>query len=117
MEYIKSGDYYIPVLAVEQTYRPIGHWGRLYRSYLQENHPIRFSSLILSGTLWDHLADVDAQARTRLARIIAQFKSAEGITENLKARDPMAWVAAMNSIRSRAEEIVLHELIYTEETI
>ena len=75
-------------------------------------HPARYNDLILSGKLWTYLADLNEQVQNRLDYIIAQMKEAEGITEELKARDQMAWVRAMNSIRNRAEEIIRSEMIY-----
>ena len=84
----------------------------MYKAYLELYHPVRYNDLILPGKLWTYLADLNEQAQNRLNCILAQMKEAEGITEELKARDQMAWVRAMNSIRNRAEEIVRHELIY-----
>ena len=112
IEYIRCGDYYIPNLKLPEEDRPIGKWGRMHREYLKEHHPIRYSNLILAGSLWTYLADLNQQAHERLATIISQMKGAEGITEDLKANNQMAWVQRMNSIRARAEEIVREELIY-----
>ena len=81
---------------------------------LEQEHPVLFNSLVLSGKLWTYLADLNEQAQERLFLIVEQMTVAEGVTEDLKASDPLAWVGAMNSIRNRAEEIVLHELIYGE---
>ena len=111
--YEHIGDYYIPVLTLSsEEQRPIGKWGRMHRDYLKEHCPILFNDLVLSGQLWTYLADLNEQAQNRLHCIIVQMKEGEGITEELKAQDQMAWVRAMNSIRNRAEEIVRHELIY-----
>lgn len=115
IRYIQVGDYYIPDFALPQPSKPIGKWGRLYRDFLKDHHPIRYNALILSGQLWDLLAQVNEQAQDRLDRTIAQMAAAESITEDLKAADPMAWVGAMNNIRSRAEELLLRELIGEEE--
>ena len=112
LNYIRCGDYYIPDIRLLEENRPIGRWGRMHREYLKEHRPIRFNDLVLSGQLWTYLADLNEQAQNRLDCIIAQMKKTEGITEELKARDQLAWVGAMNSIRNRAEEIVRHELIY-----
>ena len=106
--YTLVGDYYIPDLQLPEESRPIGIWGRMHKAY----HPARYNDLILSGKLWTYLADLNERAQNRLDCIIAQMKKTEGITEELKARDQLAWVGAMNSIRNRAEEIVRHELIY-----
>ena len=114
MQYIRVGDYFIPDLELPQEPRPMGRWGRMRREYLREHKPIQYNCLLLSGKLWTYLADLNDQAQDRLDRIIEQMKTAEGITEDLKANDPMAWVGAMNNIRNRAEEIILQELIYGE---
>lgn len=112
---IRSGDYFIPDLKLPEQTRPIGKWGRMHREYLREHHPIQYTNLVLSCKLWTYLADLNEQAQERLERIIRQMKEAEGVTEALKAADPMAWVQRMNSIRNRAEEIILREMIYGEE--
>ena len=114
LEYIRSGDYFIPNLTLPEETRPIGRWGRMHRDYLREHKPIQYNCLLLSGKLWTYLADLNEQAQDRLERIIDQMKAAGGITEALKASDSMAWVGAMNSIRNRAEEIILREMIYGE---
>ena len=112
------GDYYIPVLALSsEEQRPIGKWGRMHREYLREHRPILFNDLILSGQLWTYLADLNEQAQERLTLIVDQIKKDEGVTEDLKAADQMAWVGAMNSIRNRAEEIILREMIYGEDAV
>ena len=115
MQYIRVGDYFIPDLELPQESRPIGRWGRMRREYLKEHKPIQYNCLLLSGKLWTYLADLNEQAQDRLERIIEQMKTDEGISEALKASDPMAWVGAMNNIRNRAEEIILQELIYGED--
>lgn len=112
LTYIRCGDYYIPDIRLPEENRPIGRWGRMHRGYIKENNLIRFNDLCLSGDLWTYLADLNEQAQSRLELIIEQMKAAEGVTENMKATDQMAWVGAMNSIRNRAEEIVTNELIY-----
>ena len=112
IQYIRVGDYYIPDLTLPEESRPIGRWGRMHREYLKEHKPIQYNCLLLSGKLWTYLADLNEQAQDRLERIIDQMKTAEGVTEELKAADPMAWVGAMNNIRNRAEEIVREELIF-----
>ena len=112
LNYIRCGDYYIPDLKLSEEKRPIGKWGRLHRDYLKEHRPILYSELILSGKLWTHLADLNQQAQERMETIIDQMKAAEGVTEELKSSDQMAWVQRMNSIRSRAEAILREEMIY-----
>jgi len=110
--YVNCGDYYIPGLALPEEKRPIWKWGRMLREYLKGKHPITYTNLILSGKLWTYLADLNEQAQLRLDTLVFQIKDAEGITETLKANDPLAWVQRMNSIRARAEEILREEMIY-----
>ena len=112
IDYILVGDYYIPDLKLPEENRPIGRYGRLHREYLKEEHPARYSSLILTGKLWTYLADLNEQAEERLDLIIEQMKAAEGVTEELKAQNQLEWVGRMNNIRNRAEEIIKSELIY-----
>ena len=112
IDYILVGDYYIPDLKLPEENRPIGRYGRLHRDYLKQEHPARFSSLILTGKLWTYLADLNEQAEKRRDLIIEQMKAAEGVTEELKARNQLEWVGRMNNIRNRAEEIINSELIY-----
>lgn len=116
-EYTLLGDYYISNIALPEENRPIGRWGRMHRDYLKEHRPILFNDLILSGQLWTYLADLNEQAQERLSLIVEQMKASEGVTEELKATDLMEWVGAMNSIRNRAEEIILREMIYGEDAV
>ena len=97
--YTLMGDYYIPDLKLPEEKRPIGRWGRMHKAFLQEHCPGQYNELLLSGNFWTYLADLNEQA-------------AEGVTEELKARNQLAWVGTMNSIRSRAEEIIRSEMIY-----
>ena len=112
IQYIRVGDYFIPDLELPQESRPIGRWGRMRREYLREHKPIQYNCLLLSGKLWTCLADLNEQAQDRLEQMIDLMKVSEGITEALKASDPMAWAQRMNNIRARAEEIVREELIF-----
>ena len=112
INYIRSGDYFIPDLKLTEETRPIGKWGRMHRDYLKEHHPIRFTNLVLSGNLWTYLADLNEQAQQRMETLIVQLKTAEGIIEALKAADPIGWTQHMNNITARAEEIIREDLIY-----
>ena len=112
--YEHIGDYYIPVLTLSsEEQRPIGKWGRMHREYLREVHPARLNTLILTGELWTYLADLNEQAQERLDTIMEQMKAAEGVTEELKRTSQMEWVQRCNNIHNRAEEIILHERIYS----
>ena len=112
IHYIRSGNHYSPDPTLPEEIRPIGRWGRMHREYLREHKPIQYNCLLLSGKLWTYLADLNQQAKDRQKRMIDQMKVSEGITEALKASDPMVWVQRMNNIRTRAEEIIREELIY-----
>ena len=117
LNYIRCVDNYIPDIRLPEENRSIGRWGRMHRDYIKEHNPIRFNNLCLSGELWTYLADLNEQAQNRLELIIEQMKSAEGVTEVMKATNQMTWVGAMNSIRNRAEEIILREMIYGEDAV
>lgn len=117
LNYIRCGDYYIPDIRLPKETRPIGRWGRMHRDYIKEHNPIRFNDLCLSGEVWTYLADLNEQAQSRLELIIEQMKASEGVTEGMKQHNQMTWVRAMNSIRNRAEEIVLREMIYEEDAV
>lgn len=112
IRYVLKGDVYLPELELPEESRPIGRWGRLHKEYLKANRPVLYNELLLSGKLYTHLADLNEQASERCSLIVRQMAQAEGVTEELKVYDPMNWVQAMNSIRSRAEEIIKAEMIY-----
>ncbi len=116
--YELQGDYYIPCLILPVTEeRPIEIWGRKHLEYIKEQRPVLYTDLVLSCKLHSYLADIDSQAQTKLFLLVEQMAEKEGITEQLKAQDQMAWVGAMNNIRNRAEEIVLQELVYGEDML
>lgn len=103
-----------PDLAIgDKDLRPIGKWGRMHMKYLEAEHPGLYERLILKGTLNRHLADANERAIRMLERLIVQMAAQEGITESLKKAQSLEWVSRMNNIRSRAEEIILHEVILT----
>ena len=112
IEYVRVGDYYIPDLKLPSEERPIGKHGRMHRDYLMEHNPVMFDDLVLTGRLWTYLADLNEQAENRFQLMIQQMQEAESVTEVLKASNQLVWVQAMNSIRSRAEEILREELIF-----
>ena len=113
--YLQVGDYFIPDLKLPQVNRSIGKYGRMHRDYLLEHNSIRFDDLVLEGKLWTYLADLNEQAQNRLQLIIKQMQEAESVNDELKENNQMAWIQAMNSIHNRAEELVLHELVYGED--
>ena len=111
--YRQCGDYLIPEISLPNTETTsIGKYGRMRHRYLKEHRSVLYNAMILDGTLWNHLADVDKICKDRLDVLVLGLKETQGITEELKARDPMAWVGAMNNIRNAAEEILFVEVIY-----
>lgn len=114
--YTQVGDVLLPNLTIgEAEQKPIGKYGRMRKRYLKEQHPVLYSELLLSGKLYSHLLEIDETCEERMELLVLQMAKREGVTEALKAAGQMEWVRRMNSIRSRAEEIVLHELFYAEE--
>ena len=114
IHYTLHGDYYFPDLDLPDSHRQtVGHYGRMRKAYLEEYRPGLYERLLLSGKLYDHLAETDQVCRDRMERMITQMAEAEGINEKLKASDQLGWISQMNSIRSQAEEIVLQEIIYS----
>ena len=109
-----QGDYYIPCLKLpEEEQQSIGVWGQRHLRYIKQNRKILYLNLLTSGKLNGYLADIDKQAEDVLSRLVKQMAEREGVTEKLKADNQMKWVARMNNIRSRATEIVNHDIIYT----
>ena len=111
--YRQVGDYFIPNITLpDDGEYQIGKYGRMRRSYLKEYRKILYNNYVLEGTLFKHLAEIDQACNERIENIISAMAKQEGVTEALKATNQMEWVRRMNSIRSRAEEIVLTELVY-----
>ena len=111
--YTKHGDYYYPDLILPpQPAGDIGRFGRMRKKYLKDYQPDTFALMLMENTLTQHLIDIDRQANEQIDLITSQLAQAEGVTEDLKALDQLSWIQAMNSIRARAEEIVLNELIF-----
>ena len=112
LEYELVGDYYIVAGEDEPPARPIGVWGAMRRDYLKKHRQSLYYHLLLSGKLNDHLADIEEQAQDMMWTLIKQMAKAEGVTEELKRRNQMAWVGAMNSIQAQVREIINNELIF-----
>ena len=110
--YELQGDYYIPCLVLEEDLQPIGMWGRKRLRYIKEHRPVLHTTLLLSGKLNSHLAEIDNRATEMFDRLAKQLAEKKGITEQLKAQDQMGWVQRMNNIRNAAEEMVNAEVIY-----
>ncbi len=114
LTYTKNGDYRIPDLKLseEPESKPLGKYGMLRKTYLQEHRPILWNQMILSETLFPHLREIDETANRRLEQMMPELMKSAGVTEELKARDQMKWVGLMNSLKAQAEEIILSELVY-----
>lgn len=111
--YRQLGDYFIPNITLpDDGEYQIGKYGRMRRSYLKEYRKILYNNYVLEGTLFKHLAEIDQDCNERIENIVSAMAKQEGVTEALKAADQIKWVRRMKSIRNRAEEIVLHELVY-----
>ena len=109
--YKRNGDYLLPEMGLtEIEKRPLGKYGMMRRQYLEENRPGLYTRLILSGRLMEHLQETDRIARSRLESLMSELTKQAGVTEELKARDQMAWVGQMNSLKHQAEEMILAEL-------
>ena len=113
LTYTRCGDYYIPDLKLSgQPEAPIGKYGRMRQRYLKEHRPVLYSSLILSEKLYPHLLEIDRAARERMDAMLPWMMEAAGVTEELKARDPMRWVGLMNTLKTQVEETIFEEIIY-----
>ena len=112
--YSQVGDYLLPNITVSDgTNEPIGVWGQRHARYLKEHRKVLYMNLLTSGKLNSYLAEIDKQAEDMFLRLVKQMAANQGVTEQLKATDQMAWVGKMNNIRNPATEIVNQELIYT----
>ena len=109
--YTQNGDYLIPNIIIRKT-KPLGHYGRLRKAYLEMHRPILFNELVLSDKLFEHCAEIDETARNRMELIVRSLAEQNGVTEQLKAENQMEWVRQMNACKAQAEEIVKAELIY-----
>lgn len=110
--YTKIGDYYLPNLIPAEEETGIGVWVQRHLRYIKQHHKIRYTNLLTSGKLNGYLVDIDKQAEDMFFRLVKQMAERKGVTEQLKAENQMEWVAWMNDIRSRATEIVNHDIIY-----
>lgn len=110
--YTQVGDYLLPDLLPGNEEHTVGIWGRRHARWLRQNRRVTYTNLLTTGKLLGYLADIDRQAQEMFSRLIERYAATEGITEQLKAADQLAWVGRMNNIRDRVEEIVLSELVY-----
>ena len=113
LTYIRCGDYDIPNLKLsEPPETSIGKYGRMRKSYLKEHRPILYNQLLMSEKLYPHLIEIDRTTQERMDTMLPHMMEAAGVTEELKACDPMRWVGLMNTLKAQAEEIIQDELIY-----
>ena len=111
--YTQCGDYLLPDMGLtELEKKPLGKYGMMRRKYLGESRQGLYTRLLLSGKLMEHLQEIDATCSRRMEQMIREMAVAEGVTEELKAKEQMAWVRKMNSLHAAAEEILLKELVY-----
>ena len=111
--YTLQGDYYLPDLTLPaEEERPIGVWEQRHRQYLKQHHKILYCNLLTSGKLHSHLADAEKEAQSLFLRLVKEYAEREGVTEQLKAENPMVWVRRMNNIRGRVTEIVKEKLMF-----
>ena len=112
--YCKIGDYLIPNLSLpaEEKSITLGKWGMIHKDYLKNHWRVQFNIMLTKGTLYQHCAEVEQQAKELYSRLVDDMAKAEGVTEQLKTNDQMEWVRRMNNIRNRAEEVVYNEIIY-----
>ena len=114
LQYRMNGDYLIPDLSLSETAEmPLGKYGRMRKTYLKEYRPVLFTNLLLSEKLYPHLREIDEAAQNRLETMIPKLMEAAGISEKLKAENPMQWVGLMNNCKAQAEETILSELVYS----
>ena len=111
--YTRQGDYCLPDVCLPlEKERPISVYGQRRRAYLKEHHRVLYYNLLTAGTLDGHLADIEEQAQDLFLRLVKQYADTEGVTERLKVGDPQSWVQKMNSIRNRANDVVMQEIVY-----
>ena len=114
LTYTRSGDYWIPSLRLSpQESKPLGKYARMRKAYLQEQRPVLWNQLILSEKLYPHLREIDEAANNRLEQMMPELMKSAGVTEALKASDPMKWVGLMNTLKAQAEETILTELVFS----
>ena len=113
LTYTMNGDYQIPDLKLtEQPEKPLGKYGRMRKAYLKEHRPLIYNQLLLTEKLYPHLIEIDETAKAQISESISRMAQSLGVSEKLKAENPMQWVQMMNSIKNSAEEEVLTSLIY-----
>lgn len=114
LTYTQNGDYLVPNLSLsEQPQTPLGKYGRMRKNYLKEHRPVLWNSLLLSEKLYPHLREIEEAANNRLELMMPELMKSAGVTEELKASDPMKWAGLMNTLKAQAEEVILAELVFS----
>ena len=114
LTYTMNGDYLLPNLTLpQQPTMLLNKYGRMRKTYLKENRPVLWNRMLLNGTLDSHLQEISEAASRRLSQMMQEMAAAQGVTEELKASDPMGWTQQMNSLKAQAEEVILTELVYS----
>ena len=111
LNYTKIGDYQLPNLTLSQPKTPLGKYGRMRRNYLKEHRPVLYNSMLLNGTLYPHLAELEQTAESRMQQMMAELLKANPAPD--KEKNQMGWVRHMNNLRAQTEETILTELIYS----
>ena len=112
ISYTLHGDFYLPDIKLAEENITLGKWGMMHKSYLEKHKKALFNSLLIKGTLFQHCAEIENQAREMFDTLVEQMKKVEGVTEQLKEDDQWEWVQRIGNIQARAREIVCNELIY-----
>ena len=113
IEYVNCGDYYLPNLTVPEWQYQIGIFGKRHKSYIKQHHKAFYTTLFMTGKLFEYLAEIDRQAQEEYDRLIPAFAKSQGITEKLKAENQMHWVGLMNNVKAQVNEIINENYIYT----
>ena len=114
LTYTMNGDYLVPNLILpQQPTMPLNKYGRMRKTYLKEHRPVLWNRMLLNGTLDSHLREISETANQRLNQMMQEMAAAQGVTEKLKASDPMGWTQQMNALKAQAEEVILTELVYS----
>ena len=114
LTYTMNGDYLLPNLILpQQSEQSLNKYGRMRKTYLKEHRPVLWNRMLLNGTLDSHLQEISEAASRRLSQMMQEMAAAQGVTEELKASDPMGWTQQMNALKAQAEEVILAELVYS----
>ena len=114
LTYTMNGDYLLPSLTLpQQPTMPLNKYGRMRKTYLKEHRPVLWNRMLLNGTLDSHLQEISEAASRRLSQMMQEMAAAQGVTEEMKASDPMGWTQQMNALKAQAEEVILMELVYS----